>query len=90
MKPLLLWKVVVDRPLDMAEIIRIADGVPAATDPASEVRGVELQRVDTTRERTVIFAASSPEGAKALAGALGAKVVEANADDLRAPGPVAE
>ena len=49
-----------------------------------------LQRVDTTRGRTVIFAASSPEGAKALAAALGAKVAEASADDLRAPGPVAE
>ena len=90
MKPLSLWKVVVDRPLDMAEVMRVADTVPAATDPAAEVRGVELQRVDTTRGRTVIFVASSPEGAKAFADALGAKLAEASADELRAPGPVAE
>ena len=41
----------VERPLDMAEVIRVADGVPAATDPSAEMRGVELQRVDTTRGR---------------------------------------
>jgi hypothetical protein len=90
MKPLPLWKVTAERPLEMAEVLRIADGVAAATDAAAAMQGVELQRVDTTRGRTVVFVASSPEGAKALAAALGGKLDQASADDLRTPGPAAE
>jgi hypothetical protein len=86
MKTLSLWKIVVDRPLDMAEIVRLDRQAP----PADEMQGVELQRVDTTPRRTAIFVASSRAGAKALADALGATHAEASADELRARGPAAE
>ena len=86
MKNLPLWKVVVDRPLDMAEIMR----TDRQADPADEMQGVELQRVDSTPRRTTIFVASSRAGVKAFAAALGAKHAEASAEELRAPGPAAD
>ena len=90
MKTLPLWKVVVERPLDLAELTRLADALPAAAEPPAEMRGVELERVDTTPRRTTIFISSSREGAKALADALGAKHAEATEAELRAPGPAAD
>jgi hypothetical protein len=85
MKTLPLWKLVVERRLEMAEITR----VDRPAEPAAEMRGVELQRVDTTPDRTTIFVAGSREGAGALADALGGKLAEASADELRARAPAA-
>ena len=68
-----LWKVVIDRTIDLDEVIAAADMVPAATPVDAPVRGVQLQRVDTTERATVIFVSTSDEGAKAFARILGGR-----------------
>jgi acetolactate synthase small subunit len=85
-----LWKVVVKRRLEMAEVMLIADEVPDVTDAAAEIRGVELQRIDTSRDRTVIFVTASPESARAFAATLKGsekdipRYAEASPDELMA------
>jgi hypothetical protein len=62
-----MWKLVVERPLSLSEVVGIADEVPAVTPGDAEVRGLELMRVDTSRNRTVIFAAGSAESIASFA-----------------------
>ena len=86
-----LWRVAAPHPIDAAEVMAIAGESAADTPEDAPVRGVELQRIDTTPEGTVVFATGSEAGVRAFSARLmrGARdapadYAETNVETLRA------
>ncbi len=61
-----VYKLAVAAAMEMEEIIALADTIPEQTCKMAEVRGVELQRIDESKETTVVFFTSGEESARAF------------------------
>ncbi len=61
-----MFKLSVAAAMEMEEVIAMADAVPEQTSETAGTRGVELQRIDRSKDTTVVFFVSGKEGARAF------------------------
>lgn len=66
MEPRTVWKLVIDSELAPDRIELAAAGVPELTEAASELRGVEIQRIDVVKGTTYVFVTGLEDSARAL------------------------